>query len=166
MSRWNKFDLVGLLFPRRCPVCHEVVEDPGELACDICRTRLVRVRDPFCGKCGKPLAAEEQEYCGDCMRKKHAYDRGRAAFVYEEWMRRSIAQYKYGGRREYAEFYAEEILLACAREQGLECSGDSAEITWIDSGFTDDQEKYVTELQIPVVSRTSGGYTESIGKVF
>ena len=50
------------------------------------------------------------------MRKKHAYDRGRAAFVYEEWMRRSIAQYKYGGRREYAEFYAEEILLACARE--------------------------------------------------
>lgn len=31
-------------------------------------------------------------------------------------MRRSIAQYKYGGRREYAEFYAEEILLACARE--------------------------------------------------
>lgn len=116
MSRWNKFDLVGLLFPRRCPVCHEVVEDPGELACDICRTRLVRVRDPFCGKCGKPLAVEEQEYCGDCMRKKHAYDRGRAAFVYEEWMRRSIAQYKYGGRREYAEFYAEEILLACARE--------------------------------------------------
>ena len=46
------------------------------------------------------------------------------------------------------------------------CSGDSAEITWIDSGFTDDQEKYVTELQIPVVSRTSGGYTESIGKDF
>lgn len=89
------------------------MEDPGELACDICRTRLVRVRDPFCGKCGKPLAVEEQEYCGDCMRKKHAYDRGRAAFVYEEWMRRSIAQYKYGGRREYAEFYAEEILLAC-----------------------------------------------------
>ena len=106
MSRWNKFDPVGLLFPRRCPVCHEVVEDPGEFACDICRTRLVRVRDPFCGKCGKPLAVEEQEYCGDCMRKKHAYDRGRAAFVYEEWMRRSIAQYKYGGRREYAEFYA------------------------------------------------------------
>ena len=57
-------------------------------------------------------------------------------------------------------------VLACAREQGLECSGDSAEITWIDSGFTDDQEKYVTELQIPVVSRTSGGYTESIGKDF
>lgn len=84
MSRWNKFDPVGLLFPRRCPVCHEVVEDPGEFACDICRTRLVRVRDPFCGKCGKPLAVEEQEYCGDCMRKKHAYDRGRAAFVYEE----------------------------------------------------------------------------------
>lgn len=33
---------------------------------------------------------------------------------------------------------------------GLECCGDSVEITWIDSGFTDDTEKYVTELQLPV----------------
>ena len=69
-----------------------------------------------------------------------------------------------GTHQDSAAYY--KRLLACAREQGLECSGDSAEITWIDSGFTDDQEKYVTELQIPVVSRTSGGYTESIGKDF
>ena len=63
-----------------------------------------------------------------------------------------------GTHQDSAAYY--KRLLACAREQ------DSAEITWIDSGFTDDQEKYVTELQIPVVSRTSGGYTESIGKDF
>ena len=116
MIKWNKIDVPGILFPRRCPVCHEVVEDAGELACDICRTRLVHVRNPFCQKCGKPLNAEDQEYCADCRRKKHFYDKGRAAFVYEEWMRGSIAKYKYSGRREYAEFYAEEILLACARE--------------------------------------------------
>ena len=116
MSRWNKIDLPGLLFPRRCPVCHDVVEDPGELACDICRTRLIRVRDPFCQKCGKPLRVEEEEYCADCSRKRHFYDKGRAAFAYDQWMRESIAKYKYGGRREYAEFYAEEILLACVRE--------------------------------------------------
>lgn len=41
-----KIDFPGLLFPRRCPICHEIVEDPGELACDICRTRLHRVRTP------------------------------------------------------------------------------------------------------------------------
>lgn len=114
-----KTDLAGLLFPRRCPVCHEVVEDAGEPACKICRTRLPYVRAPFCLKCGKPLLAEEREYCGDCRRKKHMFRQGRAPFVYDPLMRESIARYKYGGRREYASFYAEEILRKCAREAAL-----------------------------------------------
>ncbi|MBS6396818.1 MAG: ComF family protein [Clostridiales bacterium] len=113
------FDLIGLLFPRRCPVCHEIVEEPGELACGICRTRLSYVREPACRKCGKPLLTEEQEYCMDCGRKKHAFRQGRAPLVYDAVMRDSIARYKYGGRREYAAFYAEEILRRCAREAVL-----------------------------------------------
>lgn len=111
-----KLDIAGLLFPRRCPVCHEAVEDAGELACKICRTRLPYVRTPFCLKCGKPLLMEESEYCGDCRRKKHMFRQGRAPFVYDRLMRESIARYKYSGRREYASFYAEEILRKCARE--------------------------------------------------
>lgn len=111
-----KFDWAGLLFPRRCPICHEVVEEPGGLACDICRTRLVYVKEPFCRKCGKPLYAESQEYCQDCSKKKHEFRQGRAPFVYDRILRQSIAKFKYGGRREYAAFYAEEILRRCARE--------------------------------------------------
>jgi len=114
-----KADVPGLLFPRRCPVCHDVVEDRGKLVCDICRTRLSYVREPSCRKCGKPLLAEEQEYCRDCSRKNHVYRQGRAAFVYDQTMRRSIAGFKYHGRREYAAFYAEEILRKCAREMML-----------------------------------------------
>ena len=74
-------------------------------------------------RCGKPLFSEEREYCGDCSRKRRWTDRGRAPFLYDEVMRRSIAGYKYGGRREYAAFYAEEILRRCAR--GI-CSDSSA----------------------------------------
>lgn len=111
-----RVDAIGLLFPRRCPVCHDVVEEPGELVCDICRTRLVRVRAPFCQKCGKPLLSEEREYCQDCSRKAHEFRTGRAPFVYDQIMRRSIAKFKYGGRKEYASFYAEEILRRSARE--------------------------------------------------
>lgn len=111
-----KFDLAGLLFPRRCPVCHEAVEERGELACGICRTRLSYVHEPSCRKCGKPLLADEQEYCGDCRRKKHHYRQGRAPFLYDKVMRESIARYKYGGRKEYAAFYAEEILRRYAKE--------------------------------------------------
>ncbi|MCC8138728.1 MAG: double zinc ribbon domain-containing protein, partial [Lachnospiraceae bacterium] len=112
----QRIDLPGLLFPRRCPVCHEVVEERGELACDICRTRLTYVRGNYCQKCGKPLFTEEREYCADCARRPHQFDRGRAAFAYDGYMRRSIARYKYGGRREYADFYAEEILRGCAKD--------------------------------------------------
>lgn len=111
-----RFDITGLLFPRRCPVCHEVVEEPGKLVCSICSTRLPYVKEPFCRKCGKPLLTEEREYCQDCVRKPHGFRQGRAPFVYDRVMRQSIARFKYGGRREYAAFYAEEILRRCARE--------------------------------------------------
>lgn len=114
-----KADMIGLLFPRRCPVCHEAVEERGELACQICRTRLPYVREPSCRKCGKPLLTEEREYCGDCRKKKHLFRQGKAPFVYDSLMRTSIARFKYGGRREYAAFYAEEILRRCAREAVL-----------------------------------------------
>lgn len=114
-----RFDIAGLLFPRRCPVCHEAVEEPGKLVCDICSTRLPYVKEPFCRKCGKPLLSEEREYCQDCTRKNHGFRQGRAPFVYDKVMRQSIARFKYGGRREYAAFYAEEILRRCAREAVL-----------------------------------------------
>ena len=111
-----KIDVAGLLFPRRCPVCHEAAEEPEELACRICRTRLPYVREPSCRKCGKPLLSDEKEYCQDCARKRHVFLQGKAPFVYDQVMRESITRYKYGGRREYAAFYAEEILRKCARE--------------------------------------------------
>lgn len=114
-----KFDKWAFIFPRRCPICHEVVEDMGQLACDICRTRLSFVREPSCRKCGKPLILEEEEYCRDCIRKKHGYRQAKAPFVYGRVMQRSIAEFKYHGRREYAAFYAEEILRKCAGEMML-----------------------------------------------
>lgn len=113
-----KFDLAGLLFPRRCPVCHEAVEERGALICAICRTRLPAVREPSCRKCGKPLGSEEQEYCGDCRKKAHYYRQGRAPFLYDRVMRESIAWFKYRGRKEYAGFYAEEIFRKCKKEMG------------------------------------------------
>lgn len=76
----------------------------------MCRQRLAYVREPACKKCGKPLEKEETEYCADCARRKHAYARGRAVFPYDRLMRASIARFKYRGRREYADFYAEEMV--------------------------------------------------------
>lgn len=75
--------------------------------------QLHPAEEPACKKCGKPLEKEETEYCADCSRRKHAYTRGQAAFVYDSLMRGSIARFKYGNRREYADFYADELVRRC-----------------------------------------------------
>lgn len=102
--------LLNLIYPRRCPICDGLTGSHKILACASCRQRLAYVREPACKKCGKPLEKEETEYCADCARRKHAYARGRAVFPYDRLMRASIARFKYRGRREYADFYAEEMV--------------------------------------------------------
>lgn len=58
----------------------------------------------------------ESEYCSDCSRKKHSFERGRACFEYDRRMRASISRFKYHNRREYADFYSEEMLRTLGRE--------------------------------------------------
>ena len=56
---------------------------------------------------------------------------------------------RYSGTHKDAGTYYEK-LLNYMEVHHLECCGDSVEITVIDSGFTNDTGKYITELQIPV----------------
>ncbi len=95
-----------LLFPRRCPVCDHIVQPTGEKICTECLGRLKLLTPPWCMKCGKKLAGEG-EYCADCRRKEHHFLRGRALYEYEG-AALSVYRFKYGGRREYAEFFGEQ----------------------------------------------------------
>ena len=56
---------------------------------------------------------------------------------------------RYSGTHKNAGHYY-EMMLDFMENQGLKCRGDSVEITLIDSGFTNDTDKYITELQLPV----------------
>ena len=105
--------LSNLIYPRRCPICDGLTGSHKILACGECRQRLVYVREPACKKCGKPLEKEETEYCADCGRRKHSYIRGKAVFPYDRLLRASVARFKYRNRREYADFYAEELIKSC-----------------------------------------------------
>jgi len=101
--------LLWLVYPRRCPVCHDIVEPKGETICLACRKKLHPIQEPRCKKCGKPLDREEQEYCLDCAKGRHSFKEGIALYPYDEVMRTSIAYFKFHNRREYAKPYGEEI---------------------------------------------------------
>ncbi len=105
--------ILEILYPARCPVCHNIVRGKGRV-CPSCKKKLCYIKEPKCKKCGKEIERPEQEYCRDCQRFAHAYDRGAAVFAYDPVMRRSISMFKYHNRREYAKFYAEEMYSRCS----------------------------------------------------
>lgn len=100
--------LINLVFPRRCPVCDEIVVPFGELVCPTCHAGIRYVSEPTCIKCGKEMNQEEEEYCHDCANKVHQYERGMALYGYKG-MSDSIYRFKYRGRQEYAQFYGMEL---------------------------------------------------------
>lgn len=98
-----------MFFPRRCPVCHDIVSERGKLICSGCEGVFRYVKDPYCMKCGKQLSAPEKVYCSYCEINSIPYEEGRAVFLYDDAMRKSIYRFKYNSRMEYARFYAYEI---------------------------------------------------------
>ncbi len=96
------------LFPLHCPVCDKIVKPFGERVCLTCLGKMKLLTPPWCVLCGKKIVGE-QEYCTDCKETKHVYTRGRALYEYQS-AAQSIYRFKYGGRKEYASFYAEEMV--------------------------------------------------------
>ncbi len=103
--------LLDLLYPRRCPICQQIVMPKGEYICRTCFEELPFVREPRCRQCGKPLGDMEKEYCYDCEKRAFHYEYGYGLWIYNEKMKRSLSAFKYQGKREYAEFYGEQLLL-------------------------------------------------------
>ncbi|MBQ7796375.1 MAG: ComF family protein [Lachnospiraceae bacterium] len=101
----QKHTILNILFPRRCPVCGEIVRPAGSLICPSCFRELSFVKSPVCKKCGKEIVDETMEYCEDCMSHRHAFDYGVALLNYDEAARKSMAQIKYNNKREYLDFY-------------------------------------------------------------
>jgi len=65
-------------------------------------------------KCGKTVT-DREIYCPDCTMHAHAFESGRALFLYNDAMKNSIYRFKYAGRKEYAAFYADSMAEEYAR---------------------------------------------------
>ena len=90
---------VGLdaVLPPRCLSCGAVVGGEGAL-CPPCWTRLAFVGPPHCRCCGLPFPydAGEEMSCAECIRTPPAFDRARAALVYDGASRPLLLGFKHG----------------------------------------------------------------------
>lgn len=68
------------------------------------------VQEPRCKKYGKGISSFEKEYCYDCGRTDHSFEYGWALYHYNEAMRASVSRFKYKNKREYKDWYVEELL--------------------------------------------------------
>ena len=97
------------LYPRRCPVCDEIIVPKGALICPACFPKLSYVKGPTCKKCGKQVFSETIEYCYDCTRHPHSFEYGLAFINYDDHAKHSMSAIKYKNKRQYLDFYAEAI---------------------------------------------------------
>lgn len=100
---------LDLLYPRRCPICDDIILPKGKLVCDTCFSVLKVLKEPLCFKCGKRLLSYDNSLCASCSKTSHYFDKAYSLWEYDDIAKKSISRFKYKGRREYAEFYADEL---------------------------------------------------------
>lgn len=106
---------IDALFPRRCPVCGDIVIPKGQLICPPCLKELSFVKSPMCKKCGKEVMSDTMEYCFDCTRHKRTFDYGISLLNYNKAAKNAIAAIKYKNKREYLDFFIEAALHFCGK---------------------------------------------------
>ncbi len=111
---------LSFIYPRRCPVCDGLIKVfefkdgcivSGGLIHGECDKKVRRIKGNTCTRCGKllPQGEYDAEYCKDCRTMHHVFDRGFSVFEYRS-VSGSVYKFKYMGRQEYADYYAQEAV--------------------------------------------------------
>jgi len=91
-------NLIDLFYPRRCPICLDVLKINDDDICVACRKKVRLVKGATCYKCGKPLKDETKEYCVSCLKREPPFTQGISWAEYSsQYMRRMMAELKYHG---------------------------------------------------------------------
>ena len=98
---------LDILYPRHCPVCHNITGFRGQKICDSCREKLQPVTGPRCYKCSRPLSDPGQEYCRDCSSRRHFFEQGIGIFPYSTLLQESLYKLKYEKRGNLSDIYAD-----------------------------------------------------------
>jgi ComF family protein len=105
------------LLPPACFACGEPVAQQG-LLCAACFPRFRLIGPPLCHCCGLPFAhaaeAGEGGLCPACLEHPPAYDRARAAWLYDDASKPVLLAFKYGDRTDLAPAFARAMAAAGA----------------------------------------------------
>lgn len=83
------FHLVDWVLPPSCPGCGL----EGEIICNECESKIVRLVGKLCRFCGQ--AVRGSNICGDCRDRSHSYDAYRGYGLYTGVLREAILRLKY-----------------------------------------------------------------------
>lgn len=101
--------LLDFIYPKRCPVCDDIVIPKGKLVCGSCKNILIPLQEPLCYKCGRQIISNSSEYCDTCVSYNFSFDKAFSLWPYNSTVKTSLSNFKYRGRREFAEYYADKL---------------------------------------------------------
>ncbi|MEM6482245.1 MAG: double zinc ribbon domain-containing protein, partial [Pseudomonadota bacterium] len=91
-----------LVYPPRCSLCDELVENEYGL-CGACWRDTPVISGTTCHSCGVPLPGEflgGAEICDECLRVERPWSKGHAALLYRDNGRRMALSLKHGDRHD------------------------------------------------------------------
>ncbi len=100
--------VLDVVLPPSCLACQAPIAQQGGL-CARCWQAIHFIGPPLCRICGYPFGFEVggEALCGACIRRTPAYDRARAAMVYDEASRDLLLAFKHGDRTDSAGPFAD-----------------------------------------------------------
>lgn len=106
--------LIDVIYPPECAGCRDVTDAPHGL-CPQCWAETSFITGAVCDCCGTPVPTAqpgEKITCESCARRPPAWDRGRAAVLYEGAAKRIILRFKHSDRLDLAPVLSRWVLRA------------------------------------------------------
>lgn len=102
-ERWKE-GILNALFPPRCILCDEVLEEKGYI-CSLCREKELFMEEPSCKSCGRSILRQEESLCGNCKRHHFSFSGGMMLYQLTEEIEGAITELKYHGRKDKGLFF-------------------------------------------------------------
>ena len=107
-------DIIKFVYPMHCIICDTVLPYgeglENNFLCYDCRKKIEFINEPRCRKCGAMISDNDEMYCERCLSQSFdSFEYGIGLCRYNDAVKESLHKIKYGGRKEYIDFYGKCI---------------------------------------------------------